>query len=134
MINNILFSAAVAIPTTLLCAPVFANNITSPKQVPVITNAAFSGLTASVPETRAPAIALHEKSVTNNIACRNVARNKFFELGARNMSSSGSNDQWGIVGNMNAVVWCRDNRAIIVAAGSDYEAAKELRDELSRAF
>ena len=130
MINNILLAAAVTIPVTPLCSPVLAEAVTSPKPIPVVN--ALSGLTGS--ETRAPGIALNEKAVANNIACRNAARSKFFELGARGMSSSNSNDQWGIIGNMNAGVWCRENRVIIVAAGSDYDAVKELRDELSKAF
>ena len=130
MVNNILIAAAVTIPVTPLCAPILAEEVTSPKPIPVVS--AFSGLTGS--ETRAPAIAFNEKAVANNIACRNAARSKFFELGARSMSSSSSNYQWGIVGSMNSGVLCRENRAIIIAAGSDYEAVKELRDELSKAF
>ena len=127
MLNNILLAAAVTIPVNPLCAPVLADNVTSPKPVPSM----FAGLGDG---DRAPAIALHEKAVANNIACRNAARSKFFELGARNMSPSEENAQFGIVGNMNSVVWCRGNRAIISVAGPDYGAVSELRDELARAF
>ena len=129
MLNNILIAAAVTIPVNPLCFPVLAENVTSPKPIPVTS--VFAGLGDG---DRAPAIALHEKVVTNNIVCRNAARSKFFELGARNMSPSEENAQFGIVGNMNSVVWCRGNRAIISVAGPDYSAVSELRDELARAF
>ena len=127
MINNILLAAAVTIPVTPFCAPVLAENITSPKPVPAM----FAGLSDG---NVAPALALNEREVANNIACRNAARSKFFELGARNMSASDNNAQFGIVGNMHAVVWCRGNRAIIAASGPNYSSVSELRDELSKAF
>jgi len=142
MINNILLAAAVAIPTTPLCAPVLAENITSPKEVtpvastPLRTNSAvFSGMVGSTGGgTTPPTMSLWEMPVTNNIACRSAARSKLFELAARNMSESSSNGQWGTVNNMRALAWCRDNRVIISVAGYDYDSVVELRDEIRKAF
>ena len=132
MINNILVAAAaVAIPATPLCAPILAEEVTSPKQVP--TASAFVGglgETGSMP----PTMALYEANVANNIACRNAARSKFFELGARDMSPSDSNGQWATIGNMKAIVWCRENRAIISVAGYSYNAVTEARDAIVKAF
>lgn len=132
MINNILLAAAVAVPVTPLCAPVLAENVTSPKSVPNVSASFSAGLveTANVP----PTMALWEKPVANNIACRNAARSKFFELGARDMSDSNNNAQWATVGNMKAIVWCRENRAIISVAGANYNSVAELRDEIGKAF
>ena len=135
MLNNILLAAAVAIPVTPYCAPILAEEVTSPKPIPTLAanpSAFVGGLgeTGSMP----PSMALHEKAVANNIACRNAARSKFFELGARDMSPSDSNMQWGIVGNMRAGVWCRENRAFITVAGYSFDSVKELRDELAKAF
>ena len=143
MINNILLAAAVAIPTTPLCAPVLAEEITSPRQIPTVAaaqvptkSAAFGGMVSSLSgsETTAPTMSLWETSVANNIACRNAARSKFFELGARNMSESSSNSQWATVGNMKVVAWCRENRVVISVAGYNYDSVVELRDEVIKAF
>ena len=131
MINNILLAAAVAIPVTPLCAPILAEEVTSPKATPNVS-AFVGGLgeTGSMP----PTMSLYEANVANNIACRNAARSKFFELGARDMSTSDSNAQWGTIGNMKAVVWCRENRAIISVAGYSYNAVVEARDAIAKAF
>lgn len=135
MINNILLAAAVAIPVNPLCAPILAEEVTSPKPVPTAVptaSAVFGGLgaTGSMP----PTMALYEESVTNNIACRNAARAKFFELGAKDMSPSDANGQWATIGNMKAIVWCRENRAIVAVAGYNYNSVAELRDEIAKAF
>ena len=138
MLNNILLAAAVSIPVNPLCAPVLAEEITSPKEVP----AAFAGMskpaafgaftgTSDTP----PTMALYSTSVTNNIACRNAARSKFFELGAKNMSSSNENAQWGTIGtNMRALVWCRETQVIIAVTGYNYNSVSEARDEIVKAF
>jgi len=133
MINNILLAAAVSIPVTALCAPVLAENVTSPaqKQVSAPVNAAFGGLgEVNTP----PALTLSVRGINNNIACRNAARSKYFELGARDMSASDSNTQWGTVGNMQAVVWCRDSYAVIGVAGQNNSSVVELRDAVAKAF
>ena len=135
MLNNILLAAAVTIPVNPLCAPLLAEEVTSPKPVPTASApaAVFGGLgeTGSMP----PTMALYATGVANNIACRNAARSKFFELGARNMSSSDSNSQWGVIGtNIKAVVWCRETQAIIAVSGYNYNAVSEARDEIAKAF
>jgi len=135
MINNILLAAAVAIPVTPLCAPVLAENVTSPRPVPALAGnptAFVGGLgeTGSMP----PTMALYEKAVANNIACRNAARSKFFELGGKDLSQSDSNAQWATIGNMKAIAWCRDNRVVISVAGYNYDSVSELRDEITKAF
>lgn len=134
MIKSMLLAAAVTVPTNPLCAPLLAEEVTSPKTIPTVSSpAAFVGglgETGSMP----PTMALYEKAVNNNIACRNAARSKFFELGARDMSPSDSNAQWATVGNMKAIVWCRENRAIVSVAGYNYNSVSELRDEISKAF
>jgi hypothetical protein len=135
MINNILLAAAVSIPVTPLCAPILAENVTSPRPVPALAApgaAVFGGLgeTGSVP----PTMALYEENITNNITCRSKARSKFFELGARDMSPSDSNGQWATIGNMKAIAWCRENRVIISVAGYNYNSVSELRDEIAKAF
>jgi len=136
MISNILLAAAVAIPVTPLCAPVLAENITSPKTSPVtVPTAAFGALGSSDGgESMPPTMALYETNVSNNIACRNAARSKYFELGARDLSSSDSNSQWATIGNMRAVVWCRDTRAIISVTGYNYNSVVEARDAIVKAF
>lgn len=130
MINNILLAAAVAIPVTPLCAPILAEEVTSPKAVPTVS--AFTGLgeTGSMP----PTMALYEKPIPNNIACRNAARSKFFELGGKDLSPSDSNAQWATIGNMKAIAWCRDNRVVISVAGYNYNSVAEVRDEIVKAF
>jgi len=143
MINNILLAAAVAVPTTPLCAPVLAEEITSPRQIPTVAaaqvptkSAAFGSMVSSLSgsETTPPTMSLWEMPVANNIACRSAARSKFFELAARNMSDSSSNGQWATINNMRALAWCRDNRVIISVAGYNYDSVVELRDEIKKAF
>ena len=135
--------AAIAVPSSPLCAPVLAEQTTSPKPVVVASVPAkssnttppatmFSALVGG--ESNPPSMSLYEVGVTNNIACRNAARSKFFELGARDMSTSDNNAQWGIVNNMRAVVWCRDTRAIIAVAGQNYDSVREVREALQKAF
>jgi len=131
MINNFLLAAAVAIPVTPFCAPILAEEVTSPKVTPTVS--AFVGglgATGSMP----PTMALYEKPLANNIACRNAARSKFFELGAKDLSPSDSNAQWATIGNMKAIAWCRDNRVVISVAGYNYDSVAELRDEIVKAF
>jgi hypothetical protein len=79
-------------------------------------------------------MSLYAVNIANNIACRSKARSKYFELGARDMSSENLNAQWGTVGSMQAVVWCRDSQAIIAVAGANYDSVKEVRDEIVKAF
>jgi hypothetical protein len=135
MLNNVLLAAAVAIPVTPFCAPILAEEVTSPKHIPVLSDnkSAFVGglgSTGSMP----PSMALHEKSVANNIACRNAARSKFFELGGKDLSPSDSNAQWATIGNMKAIAWCRENRVVISVAGYSYDSVAEVRDEIAKAF
>ena len=135
MINNILLAAAVTLPVTPLCAPLLAEEVTSPKTIPTVSSpAAFVGglgETGSMP----PTMALYSTSVANNIACRNAARSKFFELGAKDMSSSNENAQWGTIGtNMRALVWCRETQVIIAVTGYNYNSVSEARDEIVKAF
>jgi len=136
MLNNILLAAAVAIPVTPLCAPILAEEVTSPKPVSALAAAdptAFVGglgSTGSMP----PSMALHEKAVANNIACRNAARSKFFELGGKDLSPNDSNAQWATIGNMKAIAWCRENRVVISVAGYNYDSVAEVRDEIAKAF
>ena len=136
MINNILLAAAVSIPVTPLCAPLLAEEVTSPKTIPTVSAPAAAfvgglGETGSMP----PTMALYSTSVANNIACRNAARSKFFELGAKDMLPSDSNAQWGtIVTNMRALVWCRETQAIIAVTGYNYNSVVEVRDEIEKAF
>jgi hypothetical protein len=125
MINNILLAAAVSIPVTPLCAPILAEEVTSPKEIPVVSSM-FSGLS----NDRAPAMAVSVVNINSNITCRSKARSKYLELGARGMEESTNNYQWGIVGNMNSIVWCRENHAIISVAGDDFDAVVELKNEL----
>jgi len=82
----------------------------------------------------APVISAAVTTISSNVACRNKARSKYFELGARDMSNDTSNAQWATVGNMQAVVWCRDTQAVIAVAGGSFNAVGELRDEISKAF
>ena len=142
MIKTMLI-AAVAVPSSPLCAPVLAEQTTSPKPV-VVASVPVKSTTGNPPatmfsslvggESNPPTMSLYEVAVNNNIACRNAARTKFFELGARDMSTSDNNAQWGIVNNMRALVWCRDTRAIIVVAGQNYDSVREVREALQKAF
>lgn len=133
MINNLLLAAAVSIPVTPLCAPVLAENIDSPKTIPALAApAAFSAALSG--GNTPPSMYLAVRSINNNIACRNTARAKYFEVGARDMSDSNSNSQWGTVGSMQAVVWCRDTQAIIAVAGGTGNSAEELRDTIANGF
>ena len=144
MINNLLVAAAVAIPVTPLCAPILAEEITSPKPTPVLASssspksstfgAMSSVLGSSASESAPPSMSLGVRVIQNNISCRNTARSKFFELGARDLSPSDSNSQWATIGNMRAIVWCRDNQAIISVVGYNYDSVTEVRDILSKAF
>ena len=128
MIKSILTAATIA----LTAAPVFADTAQSPKSntPPAATFGFVSSAGSDVP----PAMALNTVNITSNISCRAKARSKYFELGARDMSKDDSNAQWGTVGTMQAVVWCRDTQAIIAVAGSNQSSAVELRDEIVKAF
>ena len=136
MINNVLLAAAVAIPVTPLCAPILAEEVTSPKPIPALASDNISAFVGGLGETGSmpPSMALYEKAVANNIACRNAARSKFFELGGKDLSPSDSNAQWATIGNMKAIAWCRDNRVIISVAGYNYNSVAEVRDEIVKAF
>ena len=136
MLNNILLAAAVAIPVTPLCAPILAEEVTSPKPIPALASDNISAFVGGLGETGSmpPSMALYEKAVANNIACRNAARSKFFELGARGMSPSDENAQFGIIGQNHGSVWCRGNRAFIVVAGQSFETVQEIRKEIAKAF
>lgn len=119
-----------AVAASLLAAPSFAQTTETPKVKSLSGPAMFSALAADAP----PSISLAWHSITSNIACRAQARNKLFELGARDMSDSSNNSQWGTLGNIKVIVWCRDDIAIIGAAGHSYNAAVEARDALYKAF
>jgi len=136
MINNVLLAAAVAIPVTPLCAPILAEEVTSPKPIPALASDNISAFVGGLGETGSmpPSMALYEKAVANNIACRNAARSKFFELGGKDLSPSDSNAQWATIGNMKAIAWCRDNRVVISVAGYNYNSVAEVRDEIVKAF
>lgn len=69
-------------------------------------------------------------TIYGKFGCIERAKNKFFALGARSITSDNS-FVWGYVGNSTVGVWCRGQEAIIVAAGDDY---KSLRDEIQNAF
>ena len=127
MIKSILTAAAIA----LTAAPVFADTVTSPKAKPVDENLMFG---AFVNDTVVPSMALGVVNITSNISCRAKARSKYFELGARDMSKDDSNSQWGTVGSMQAVVWCRDTQAVLSVAGNSFNSVTELRDEIQKAF
>jgi hypothetical protein len=131
MINNILIAAAVTIPVTPQCLPILAEEVTSPKPVPTVSTGLVNGFTS---EGVPPSLAYAEVAVANNIACRNAARAKFFELGARGMSPSDANAQFGVIGQNHASVWCRENRAFIVVAGQSFDTVQEIRKEISKAF
>lgn len=126
MIKTILTTAAIALTTV----PVFAETTQSTKATPSASS--FSSL--SVPSTPPPAMALHALDVPSAIVCRTRARAKYFELGAKDLSNPESNAQWGTVGSMQAVVWCRGTQAIVSVAGGNYNSVAELRDELAKAF
>ena len=128
-----ILAAAIAVPTNPLCAPILAEEITSPKSVPTAT-AAFGGMSSFSNTNTPPAMSLYAVNIANNIACRNKARSKYFELNARDMSRDDSNAQWGTVGSMQALVWCRDTQAIIAVSGVNYESVRELREEIQKAF
>ena len=134
MIKSMLLAASIAVPT--ICAPVLAEEVSSPKPVPVTATATLAsvGTVGAFSGSTPPAMSLYAVNITNNIACRSKARSKYFELGARDMSSENLNAQWGTIGSMQAVVWCRDSQAIIAVAGSNYDSVKEVRDEIVKAF
>jgi len=136
MFNNILLAAAVAIPVTPLCAPILAEEVTSPKPIPALASDNVSAFVGGLGDTGSmpPTMALYEKAVANNIACRNAARSTFFELGGKDLSPSDSNAQWATIGNMKAIAWCRDNRVVISVAGYNYNSVAEVRDEIVKAF
>lgn len=143
MLKNILFAAVVTIPVTSFCAPILAEEVTSPKpvvmasapiksQVDGRTSGVFSAFNSGV--STPPIMSLGVRTTSNNIACRNTARSKLFELGARDMSDSNNNSQWATVGNMRVLVWCRDTQVIISVAGSNYDSVTEARDVIGNAF
>ena len=133
MINNILLAAAVAIPTTPLCAPILAKgDVKSP--VPAVS-APFGGATSALGSYDGPpSMALSVVATPNAITCRQRARAKYFELGATDMSKDTENAQWGTFGNLQALVWCRGTEAVIAVAGRSFNAAAEVKDELKKAF
>jgi hypothetical protein len=143
MFNNILLAAAATIPVTPLCAPILAGEATSPKPVIMASAPVKSGVGARTSNLISslssggptpPSMSLGVRATPNNIACRNTARSKLFELGARDMSDSNNNSQWATVGNMRVLVWCRDTQAIISVAGNSYDSVTEVRDVLGNAF
>jgi len=136
MIKSMLIAAFIAVPSNLLCSPILAEEITSPKTTAIPMTAAWSSAPTSAVSSSniPPALSLYAVNINNNISCRAKARAKYFELGARDMSNDTSNAQWGTIGNMQAVVWCRDSQAVIAVAGNSYDSVKELRDELAKSF
>jgi hypothetical protein len=134
MIKSMLLTASIAVST--ICAPVLAEEVSSPKSVPVtatLASVAAVGAFSNGGNTP-PAMSLYAVNIANNIACRSKARSKYFELSARDMSNETLNAQWATIGSMQAVVWCRDSQAIIAVAGSNYDSVKEVRDEIVKAF
>jgi hypothetical protein len=134
MIKSMLLAASIAVST--ICAPVLAEEVSSPKSVPVtatLASVAAVGAFSNGGNTP-PAMSLYAVNIANNIACRSKARSKYFELSARDMSNETLNAQWATIGSMQAVVWCRDSQAIIAVAGSNYDSVKEVRDEIVKAF
>lgn len=105
-----------------------------------MTNLLFSALavtslaSSSVATDPVPSLTASIVGVSNNISCRTKARAKYFEVGARDMSGPEDNAQWGTVGSMKALVWCRDTQAVIIVGGQSVGGINELRDELKRAF
>ena len=81
-----------------------------------------------------PSLTASVVGIPNNISCRSKTRAKYFEVGARDMSGAEDNVQWGTVGSMKALVWCRDTQAIIVISGQNVNSINELREELKKAF
>ena len=118
--NNLLLSAVAS--ATLITSPLPSPSPKSPSALMGMGVSSVPSLTASV------------VNISNNISCRSKARAKYFELGARDMSNSEDNGQWGTVGNMQALVWCRDTQAIIVVGGQSTNSINELRDEIKKAF
>lgn len=132
MIKSLLLAAAVTIPTNPLCAPLLAGQTDSQEPKPVMASSMKfgAGLSAEDP----PSLSLGYSPVDNNIVCRERARTKFRALGARNMSAPESNTQYAYIGNMQAIVWCRENHAVIGVAGHSFNSVKELRDVLLATF
>jgi hypothetical protein len=95
---------------------------------------AMASGTPSALAQSAPFITVSVVGTENSISCRIRARSKYLELGARDVSRAESNSQWGTVGSMQALVWCRDTQAIIVVGGPDNGSVVELRDEIKKAF
>lgn len=81
-----------------------------------------------------PSMAVGVVDIVSNISCRNKARMKYFEIGARDMSPDDSNSQWATIGSMKSFIWCRGNQAFVSVAGNNYNSVTELRDELRAAF
>lgn len=111
----------------LLSAITTASLVTSPAPTKMVMSSMMAG--DPVPSLTASVV-----GVPNNISCRSKARAKYFEVGARDMSTPEDNAQWGTVGSMKALVWCRDTQAIIIVGGQSVNGINELRDELKRAF
>lgn len=126
-----LLAAALILPPTQLCAPVLAEDFTSPKPTPVVMSAWMGpGPGPSNP----PAIAVSVVNIANNASCRSRARSKYFEMGARDLAPQDSNSQWGTIGSSQGLVWCRDNHAVISVAGPNFDTVVEFKDELKKAF
>lgn len=81
-----------------------------------------------------PTFATGVVNISSNVACRNKARSKYFELGATNMSDANANSQWATINGMRTSVWCRETHAIITVSGFDVSAITELRDEIQKAY
>ena len=126
MIKSILVATAVVLTTM----PAFSEEI----QITPLTkkSSAVFGLVSSYDGP--PTISLASNDVPSAIHCRSRAHSKFLELGAKNMSEPDSNSQWGILGSIRAVVWCRGTQAITATAGTNYTSTTELRDEIRKAF
>jgi len=133
MINNILLAAAVAIPVTPYCAPILAKgDVKSP--IPAVS-APFGGAASALGSYDGPpSMAVTTVETPNAITCRQRARAKYFELGARDMSKDTENAQWGTFGSVQALIWCRGNEAVISVAGRSFDAVVEVKDELKKAF
>ena len=100
----------------------------------ILTTSAVALLSLPSVAHAGPAIAISVKDIDSNISCRNKARSKFLELGGTGLSSSTDNSQWAGINDMTANVWCRGSQVIITVAGSDLNAASELRDELKKIY
>lgn len=100
----------------------------------LLLSVAILGISSPSFAQSVPTFATGVVNIGSNVACRNKARSKYFELGATSMSDSNSNSQWATINGMRTSVWCRETQAFITVAGFDTNAIVELRDEIQKAY